>query len=135
MISVRWTILALALTVFSFVGCQPADEGAGDGNATSAAVDSATETTTVATTILCGKCGEEKGSTVCCAKDAETCACGMHKGTPLCCVKLADDAAGKDLCKTCGHVAETKHVCDKDCATCFDCGLHKGSPACCKLKS
>lgn len=133
MTAIRWTPLLFVLSTLLFVGCQPASEG--DGNATSAAADSATETVAATTTILCGKCGEEKGSTACCAADAETCSCGMHKGTPLCCASLGEEAKGQDVCKACGHLASAGHACDKDCETCTDCGLHQGSPACCKLKT
>ena len=132
MYRLRWISLLCALSV-TLVGCQPADD-AGDGNTTTAASNSsATETVEVAT-ILCGQCGEEKGSATCCAQTAETCECGMHKGSALCCVELPADAAGKDICSQCGHVAEAGHTCDGDCEKCAECGLHAGSPACCKLK-
>ncbi len=36
--------------------------------------------------ILCGKCGEVKGTKECCAKDAVKCKkCGLNKGAPGCC--------------------------------------------------
>jgi len=148
--SVRWTGIVLALALICFVGCQkPAenggttggsttgapDESGSDSNTTTSAVEGSTDTMTVAATILCGKCGEAKGSAACCAADAEVCACGKHKGSALCCVELSADAAGKDICKSCGHVAEADHTCDASCEKCAECGLHKGSPACCKLKS
>jgi hypothetical protein len=139
-----WTVLLLAISLLGLSGCnKPAGEGngagggagsGGDSNATSAA-DTATDTALVTATLLCGKCGEVKGSATCCVADAEICECGMHKGSALCCVKLPEEAVGKDICKQCGHVAEAGHHCDEDCETCADCGLHKGSPACCKLKS
>ncbi len=130
----RLTIVLISLTVL-FAGCKSSTESGGDSNATSAAANSDTETTLVATTILCGKCGEEKGGALCCVESVETCECGMHKGTPLCCAHLAADAVGKDICSACGHVADAGHVCDTDCPKCPDCGLHQASVACCKLNS
>ena len=45
--------------------------------------------------ILCGKCGEEKGTKKCCAKDAVKCKkCGLNKGAPGCCKMTAD---GKNM--------------------------------------
>lgn len=36
--------------------------------------------------MLCGKCGQIKGTEQCCKADAETCSkCGLHKGSPGCC--------------------------------------------------
>ena len=84
--------------------------------------------------MYCGLCGEVKGTDKCCAEGAEKCECGMQKGSALCCVELSDDAKGKDMCASCGHVADEGHECDADCEKCTDCGLHKGSPLCCKVK-
>jgi len=36
--------------------------------------------------VLCGGCGQIKGSDVCCVEGAEKCAdCGLAKGSPGCC--------------------------------------------------
>lgn len=80
--------------------------------------------------VLCGHCGEVKGSEVCCAKDATVCGCGAHKGSPACCkIKLS----GQDvtLCNGCGHVKGTDVCCAADAAKCDGCGKAKGSPGCC----
>ncbi len=35
---------------------------------------------------VCGKCGQIKGSDVCCKKDQQLCSkCGLVKGSPGCC--------------------------------------------------
>ena len=55
--------------------------------------------------ILCGKCGEEKGTKKCCAKDAVKCKkCGLNKGAPGCC-KM--DGSGKNMvqCPKTGKLA------------------------------
>ena len=44
------------------------------------------------------------------------------------------DAAGKDLCSSCGHVAGTDQCCAEGAEKCAACGLAKGSALCCKLK-
>ena len=40
--------------------------------------------------VLCGQCGQIKGSGVCCVKDAKMCGCGAHSGSPACCVILVE---------------------------------------------
>ncbi|MCK5850364.1 MAG: hypothetical protein KAH23_05565 [Kiritimatiellae bacterium] len=68
-----------------------------------------------AATVLCGKCGETKGSDVCCKKDAVRCKkCKAIKGAPGCC-KLP--AKGEDA------------------VVCVKCGEIKGNAVCCKKKS
>lgn len=92
------------------------------------------DTTTLAVSAYCGKCGEVKGSDACCAEGAESCdKCGLHKGSTLCCVTLDEAAVGKDLCALCGQIAGSETCCDQDAEKCPDCGLAKGSPLCCKL--
>lgn len=79
--------------------------------------------------ILCGHCGEIKGSEKCC-KEAKVCSCGAHKGSPACCkIKLA----GKDvvLCNDCGHEKGSKVCCAEDAVKCDSCKKAKGSPGCC----
>ena len=124
-------VVVAALAVLTW-GCAPADSTSDDDSVSSNEQETAGDD---GQTLLCGTCGQEKGSDSCCDESAEKCACGMHKDSPLCCVEIGDDAAGKDLCKACGHVAEEGHECDEDCEKCADCGLHKGSPLCCKIKS
>ena len=59
--------------------------------------------------ILCGGCGQVKGSDVCCAKDAEMCKkCDFVKGSPACCkVKKTGDKVIV-LCKKCENVKGSK---------------------------
>ena len=79
---------------------------------------------------LCGKCGQMKGTSICCAKDAKKCACGAVKGSPACCkVKLA----GTDipLCDNCGQVKGSVICCKANAVKCSKCGKAKGSLGCC----
>jgi hypothetical protein len=131
--SIGLSLVALLLVV----GCgAPAGSGTeekkADTNATGAGGSAGTETQPVSAAVLCGKCGEQKGTEKCC-QDAEMCACGKHKGSPLCCKKLPEEVAGKDICSGCGQVAATDHQCDANAEKCAKCGLDKGAPACCKL--
>ena len=140
MTALRSSIGLLLVALFLATGCgAPAGSGTEekkpDANTTGAAGSKAsgnTSTQPVSATILCGKCGEQKGTEKCC-HDAETCACGKHKGSPLCCKQLPEDAAGKDICGGCGQIAASDHQCDPSATKCVKCGLDQGSPACCKL--
>jgi len=92
--------------------------------------DPVTDTKEKASIVLCGHCGQVKGSDVCCAKDAIVCSCGAHKGSPVCCkIKLS----GQDvtLCNNCGSVKGTDICCATDAVKCDNCGKTKGSPGCC----
>jgi len=82
--------------------------------------------------VLCGKCGQLKGSGECCAKDAVKCkGCGLAKGSPGCCkVTKGKDAT---LCAKCGEIKGSKICCAKDAVKSKECGLAKGSPGCCKI--
>ncbi len=45
-----------------------------------------TDKTAVEKVMLCGKCGQIKGTDVCCKADAQKCSkCGLAKGAPGCC--------------------------------------------------
>ena len=83
--------------------------------------------------VLCGKCGQIKGTSECCAKDGKKCGkCGLAKGAPGCCkIEKGKDAT---LCSGCGQVKGSEECCAKEAAKCKKCGLHKGSPGCCKTK-
>ncbi len=84
--------------------------------------------------VLCGGCGQAKGSDECCAEGAEKCSeCELHKGSPLCCVKIPEDMKGKDFCK-CGWSKGHENCCAEDVESCGDCGKQKGSPLCCQIK-
>ena len=94
------------------------------------------DTTSINTsTILCGSCGESKGTESCCADGKKCGNCGLSEGSSLCCIKLPESSVGKDICGDCGHIAANVHKCDSDCDKCTKCGLHAGAPACCKLNS
>ncbi len=88
--------------------------------------------------IVCGVCGEIKGSKRCCARGAEKCPkCGLNKGSIGCCRDLKPAAGEKDvvLCPKCGEVQGGASCCITDAARCPRCGLNAGSPGCCKLKA
>ena len=81
---------------------------------------------------LCGKCGQVKGSDVCCKPGAEKCAkCGLAKDSPGCCrIKKGDDVT---LCIKCGQVKGSELCCKADAEKCAKCGLAKDSPGCCRI--
>jgi len=107
---------------------------------------------------LCGKCGQVKGSAMCCCNkpDQPRCPrCGLFAGSPGCCrikkpevQKCALEVAGKTgeakakppypvttLCGKCGQVKGSSMCCCKkpDQPRCAMCGLFKGSPGCCRI--
>lgn len=95
--------------------------------------DVGTDTTSFVAAVFCGKCGELKGSAVCCKEDVDVCEkCNLHKGSALCC-KLPAELAGKDMCVKCGQVAGSELCCKEGAEICEKCSLQKGSPLCCKL--
>lgn len=54
--------------------------------------------------ILCGKCGEVKGSDKCCVKGAIKCKkCGLDKGAPGCC-KMGDTGGNMVQCPKTGKL-------------------------------
>ena len=82
---------------------------------------------------LCVKCGQIKGTELCCKPDQVKCGgCGLTKGTPGCC-KIPKDATEAVICGKCGQIKGTESCCKPDQASCSKCGLVKGSPGCCKL--
>jgi len=88
--------------------------------------------------LLCCKCGQVKGSDLCCKAEAEKCTkCGLHKGSPGCCrIKSIVEKTGKDvcLCTYCGEVKGSDKCCKPDAMKCDKCGLNKMSPGCCRIK-
>ena len=135
----RYVLSLVSVFALGFmIGCGETTDPAANpesGSATASTDETSSEEGYVHAALLCGKCGEEKGTDSCCAEDAEKCACGMTKGSALCCKELGEDVAGKDICSGCGHAVEADehHHCDEDCETCDKCGLHADAPACCKL--
>ncbi|MBW8016450.1 MAG: hypothetical protein FVQ82_09700 [Planctomycetes bacterium] len=82
---------------------------------------------------LCVKCGQIKGSDLCCKPDQAKCgSCGLTKGSPGCC-KIPKDATAAAICSHCGQIKGGELCCKPDQETCSKCGLVKGSPGCCKL--
>ncbi len=98
------------------------------------AADEMVVPTTTDETVLCGKCGEIKGSDACCKTDAPKCdKCGLTKGSPGCC-KMPAGGEDAELCAKCGEIKGSDACCAKDAVKCEKCGLTKGSPGCCKMK-
>ena len=84
--------------------------------------------------VLCCKCGQIKGSELCCKAGAEKCSkCGMHKGSPGCC-RLGGAKKDVRLCTYCGQIKGSDKCCKKGTVKCKKCGLDKGSPGCCRIK-
>ena len=82
---------------------------------------------------LCVKCGQIKGSELCCKPNQTKCgSCSLTKGSPGCC-KIPKDATDAAICTHCGQIKGSDLCCKPDQATCSKCGLVKGSPGCCKL--
>lgn len=81
--------------------------------------------------VLCGKCGQVKGSAACCKPGAQACAgCGLQKGSPGCCAGFAK-GADVTLCGQCGFVKGSAACCKPGTGqTCALCGFIKGSPGC-----
>ena len=90
------------------------------------------------TCLLCCKCGQIKGSALCCKAGAEKCSkCGLVKDSPGCCrIKSIIDKTGKDvcLCTYCGQVKGSDKCCKPGAEKCSKCGLNTGSPGCCRIK-
>ena len=77
--------------------------------------------------VLCGNCGDVKGSETCCKSDVR-CSCGFVKGAPACC-KVEYTGENMTLCG-CGQV-KGSDLCCTDQEKCSKCDKHKGSPGCC----
>lgn len=131
-----WRTLVLGLSCLIWVGCTPSkSEPKKEDAPKTTAAPSATSETAKVSTVYCGKCGELKGSTKCCAADAATCeSCQLHKGTALCC-KVSGELAGKDVCGKCGLEAGSANCCKADAEQCPKCHLAAASPLCCKVHS
>lgn len=117
-------VLAMAMVgvIFLAGGCKKTEPGGGGGIAKAQAA-----------VALCLKCGQIKGSDVCCKEGAVTCdKCGLAKDSPGCC-KIAKDAESAAICTKCGQIKGSDVCCKEGAATCDKCGLAKGSPGCCIL--
>lgn len=90
----------------------------------------------VSSVTLCSKCGQVKGTPVCCVEGAEKCSsCKLAKGSPACCKHFDFTAGSVLLCTSCGQVKGSEVCCKSDAEKCGKCSLAKGSPGCCKLES
>ncbi len=116
-LSILSVIVLATLLSLSFSSCGTADQ-------TSQVEDASA-------LMLCGGCGQLKGSDSCCDAGAESCpGCDLAKGSPGCCkIEKGSDAA---LCGGCGQIKGSDSCCDEDAEKCTGCGMAKGSPACCK---
>ena len=86
------------------------------------------------TCLLCCKCGQIKGSALCCKPGAEKCSkCGLAKGSPGCC-RLDGAKADVCLCTYCGEIKGSDKCCKAGAEKCAKCGLNKSSPGCCRIK-
>ena len=124
---VRKDVIIVLLVIFAAVllgisGCKKSgSEGSKAGQAFGASVD------------LCIKCGQIKGSELCCKPNQTICSgCSLVKGSPGCC-KIPKDAQTVALCTKCGQIKGTELCCKLNQTTCSKCGLVKGSPGCCKI--
>ena len=82
---------------------------------------------------LCVKCGQIKGTELCCKPDQTKCGgCSLTKGSPGCC-KIPKDASTAALCSDCGQIKGSELCCKPDQPKCSKCDLVKGSPGCCKI--
>jgi len=81
---------------------------------------------------LCGKCGQIKGSPMCCKPGQPMCEkCGLAKDSPGCCKMKKGEAAA--ICGKCGQIKGSDLCCKPGQEKCPMCGLTKGSPGCCTI--
>ena len=115
-----FVLLALGGVGLAAAGCQEAK------------VESAAMKPPYADATLCGKCGQVKGSALCCKPGQTMCEkCGLVKDSPGCCrIKKGDDVT---LCGKCGEVKGSEKCCKPGAEKCPMCGLDKGSPGCCRI--
>ncbi|MGB2807918.1 MAG: hypothetical protein WBC22_09265 [Sedimentisphaerales bacterium] len=113
---------ALVGLLLSGSGCKESDEESSVG--TARAADSVA---------LCVKCGQIKGSDLCCKPDQATCAgCGLVKDSPGCC-NIPKGATEAAICAKCGQIKGSELCCKPNQTICAMCGLVKDSPGCCKI--
>lgn len=96
--------------------------------------DAAAKKPPYADVTLCGKCGQVKGSPLCCSNkpDQPRCPkCDLFAGSPGCCrIKKGDPVT---LCGKCGQIKGSELCCKPGAEKCSKCGLAKGSPGCCRI--
>ena len=117
-----WALLVV-VAVGTVVSCEPAQSKKTDMKPITSAAK------------ICAKCGQIKGTTLCCAPAAATCKkCDLVKGSPGCCKLSKGTKDDVLLCATCGQIKGTDLCCKAGAATCAKCKLAKGSPSCCRIK-
>ena len=82
---------------------------------------------------VCVKCGQIKGTDLCCKPDQPKCSsCSLVKGSLGCC-KIPKDATSLAICTHCGQIKGGELCCKPDQPKCSKCNLAKGSPGCCNI--
>jgi len=121
------------MKVFSLILVLTALVAAGCNRSSTEETPSLDVTQAVHDIVLCGDCGQVKGTDLCCADGAEVCEkCGLQSGAPGCC--KIEQGTNVTLCSSCGQIKGTDVCCLEGATVCADCGWHKGSPACCKIE-
>ncbi len=118
---------AILLTCALVAGCEQAPKTAQSSKTASLASRKV---------LICAKCGQIEGSSVCCKGGQKLCSkCGLVKDSPGCCRLPKDTKGNVELCTKCGFIKGSADCC-KTARTqkCSHCGLVKGSPGCCKIK-
>lgn len=129
-------MFVLSLTIISMVilgpGCKKSsDEGPNVPN-TSRSDEKPTESKEISSDSfeLCVKCGQLKGSELCCKTNQAKCPnCGLAKGSPGCC-NIPKGAKSAAICIKCGQMKGAELCCKPDQVKCTDCGFVKDSPGC-----
>lgn len=136
-LKVMWSSLSILSVVALAGGCSRTAQPTGASETAPPSVVAmpvaATGVEASAGIVLCGKCGQVKGTDKCCQEGAAVCPeCGLGKGSPGCCkIAKGDDVI---LCAKCGQIKGSEVCCKSDATVCAKCGLAKGSPGCCKIK-
>ena len=132
----RMTMLLIVgvLIAGSAGGCKSASDTEAPPEATQVA--EAAETGGADVVVICAKCGQVKGTDLCCKPDQKLCeSCGLVKGSPGCCVLPKGGTEDVKLCTKCGFIKGSEECCKTEGKKiCDSCGLIKGSPGCCKIK-
>ena len=113
---VRITVLLLAgLLAVGVGGCQSSEDAESQGKKSTK-------------TLLCAKCGQIKGSDLCCKPGQDICSkCDLVKGSPGCCVLPKETTQDVELCSKCGFIKGSDQCCKIDGKEiCTKCDLVKG---------
>lgn len=128
--------LVLSLTIISIVvfgpGCRKSsNEGPTEPN-TSRSDEQPTVSKGSGSDIfeLCVKCGQLKGSNLCCKPGQVICPdCGLVKDSPGCC-NIPKGATTAAICIKCGQLKGSELCCKPGQVICPDCRFVKDSPGC-----